>query len=82
MKTGGSGSGRGSDVIIAAERAAIIIAVKKFERAFQELSFESDQSSVALSVNKLSVIENLMLGTSLSLSLSLSLSSHPILSYP
>ena len=27
MKTGGSGSGRGSDVIIAAGRAAIIIAV-------------------------------------------------------
>ena len=59
MKTGGSGSGRGSDVIIAAGRAAIIIAVKKFERAFQELSFEPNQSSVALFLHKLSVIENL-----------------------
>ena len=53
MKTGGSGSGRGNDVIIAAGRAAIIIAVKKFERAFLELSFEPNQSSVALFINKL-----------------------------
>ena len=62
MKTEGSGSGRGSDVIIAAGRAAIIIAVLMFERAFQELSFELNQSSVALFVNKLSFIENLVLG--------------------
>ena len=55
MKTGGS------DVIIAAGRAAIIIAVKTLERAFQELLFEPNQSSVALFVNKLSVIENLKL---------------------
>ena len=64
MKTGGSGSGRGSDVIIAAGRAAIIIAVKMFERAFQELSFEPNQGSVALFVNKLSVIEKIMLSPS------------------
>ena len=51
MKTGGSGSGRGSDVIIAAGRAAIIIAVIILERTFQELSFEPNQSSVALFVD-------------------------------
>ena len=61
MKTGGSGSGRGSDVIIAARRAAIIIAVIMFERTFQELSFEPNRSSVALFVNQLSVIENVRL---------------------
>ena len=55
-KTGGSGSGRGSDVIIA---------VIMLERTFQELSFEPNQSSVALFINKLSLIENVMLGCSL-----------------
>ena len=63
METRGSGSGRGSDVIIAAGRAAIIIAVYMFGKAFQELSFELNQSSVALFVNKLSVIGNLMVGS-------------------
>ena len=63
MKTGESG--RGSDEIITAGRAAIIIAANTLERAFRELSFEPNQSSVALFLHKLSVIENVMLGCSI-----------------
>ena len=65
MKTRGSGntsgvtktSGRGSNVIVSAGRAAVIINAKMLERAFQALSVEPNHQS--LFVKKLSLIDNL-----------------------
>ena len=51
LKIRGSGSGRGSDVIIAAEEGSDNYRCQNV-RAFQELSFEPNHQSVALFIKK------------------------------
>ena len=52
MKIRGSGSGRGSDVIIAAEEGSDNYRCQNV-RAFQELSFERNHQTIALFIKKL-----------------------------